>query len=253
MNHGLDHTPDPLNEAIRNAGTLALVGSGEYLPPSEPLDRFLISCLKDTPRVVCLPTAAGAEGDERIDYWGRLGENHFRKLGAQADALTVIDRPSAMDESLAARIAQANFVYFSGGKPDYLYRVMVGTPCWTAVVGVLAKGGVVAGCSAGAMIFGERIPAFRNFQTTQPGFGGLPHSLILPHYDEIPAGARAMAHAVLPGGMVMVGVEGSTALVICRGTMRVAGLGGVTLWGKKVKQRLTEDDAPFDGLDAYLE
>ena len=33
---------------------LALVGSGEYLPPMEPVDRFLLSRLEDPLRVVCL-------------------------------------------------------------------------------------------------------------------------------------------------------------------------------------------------------
>ena len=41
---------------------LALVGSGEYLPGVDPIDRYLLSQLKDPPRVVCLPTAAGTEG-----------------------------------------------------------------------------------------------------------------------------------------------------------------------------------------------
>jgi hypothetical protein len=52
---------------------LALVGSGEYLPPIEPVDRQLINRLPAPVRVVCLPTAVGTEGDERIDYWSRLG------------------------------------------------------------------------------------------------------------------------------------------------------------------------------------
>ena len=45
---------------------LALVGSGEYLPPMDPVDRILLSRLPGPPRVVCLPTAAGTEGAERI-------------------------------------------------------------------------------------------------------------------------------------------------------------------------------------------
>ena len=47
---------------------LALVGSGEYLPAMAPVDRNLLARLDETPRVVCLPTAAGTKGPERIDY-----------------------------------------------------------------------------------------------------------------------------------------------------------------------------------------
>ena len=56
---------------------LALVGSGEYLPTMEPVDRQLIARLDATPSVICLPTAAGQEGKERIRYWSDLGEKNF--------------------------------------------------------------------------------------------------------------------------------------------------------------------------------
>ncbi len=58
-------------------GTLALVGSGEYLPPMEPVDRLLLARLGGEARVVCLPTAAATEGAERIRYWSELGVRHF--------------------------------------------------------------------------------------------------------------------------------------------------------------------------------
>ena len=97
----------------------ALVGSGEYLPPIEPVDRFLLEQLPDTPRVLCLPTAAGTEGEERISYWTELGKGYFRNLGVQVEALPIIDRASAENREFASAILQANFIYFSGGRPDY--------------------------------------------------------------------------------------------------------------------------------------
>jgi len=68
-------------------GTLALVGSGEYLPPMEPVDRLLLSHLQETPRVVCLPTAAGNEGPRSLGYWAQLSIEHFTRLGAQVEAV----------------------------------------------------------------------------------------------------------------------------------------------------------------------
>jgi cyanophycinase len=112
---------------------LGLVGSGEYLPPIASVDRELIRRLAAPMRVVCLPTAAGTEGHERIEYWSRLGVDHFTGLGVQAQALAVIDRASADDPALAAVVAQANFVYLSGGKPDYLHRTLDGSLVWKAI------------------------------------------------------------------------------------------------------------------------
>jgi cyanophycinase len=239
---------DPLMVDLVQKGTLALVGSGEYLPRVDLVDRYLLDQLSSPPQVVCLPTAAGLEGKERINYWSKLGEDHFKRLGSQVEALPVIDRASAEDQSLASRIRAANFVYLSGGKPDYLYHTLSGSSCWLAILSVLQGGGVVAGCSAGAMIFGERMVGFHNFQTTQPGFNGLPHGLILPHFDEIPAAMATLAHSFLPKGMVLVGIEGSTALVVTRGELKVVGSGGVTMWEAKRKRRLTQSDPAFTSL-----
>ncbi len=227
---------------IPGTGTLALVGSGEYLPPMEPVDRFLLSCLPGPADVVCLPTAAGAEGSERIAYWSSLGTGHFTRLGAaRVDALPVIDRPSAQNQAFAERIRSANFVYFSGGKPDYLFNTLEGTPVWQSIVGVLERGGVVAGCSAGAMIMGART-ATGFFSGTQKAFGFLSDAFILPHFDEMPGWIASLV-PVLAKGLTLVGVEGNTALVCNSTGVRVEGSGGVTIGrgGKRIRYTSKEN------------
>jgi len=217
-----------LSALLPGPGTLALVGSGEYLPAIAPLDRWLLSRLPAPARVVCLPTAAGTEGEERIAHWSNLGIEHFTQLGAQAEALPVIDRGSASDPALAERVRAANFVYLSGGKPAYLYATLTGTPVWDAIEDVLRRGGVVAGCSAGAMIFGERIPTSLFSSQWQPAFGLLPGAFIIPHFDEIP---RMMLQGMrlVAGKLCVVGVEGSTALVCGPEGLSARGKGNVVV------------------------
>jgi cyanophycinase len=101
---------------------------GEFLPDMEAVDRELIRRLAAPPRVVCLPTAAGQEGVQRICYWTNLAYDHFSRLEAAVEALPVIDQASANDPSLAGVIDGANFVYLSGGKPDYLYQTRLFSP-----------------------------------------------------------------------------------------------------------------------------
>jgi cyanophycinase-like exopeptidase len=205
------------------------VGSGEYLPGVDALDRWLLERLGGPARVVCLPTAAGTEGDARIQYWCDLGVAHFSQLGvSQIEALWVIDRAGALDVALAERVAAANFVYLSGGKPSYLHTTLAGTPVWEAILGVLRRGGVVAGCSAGAMIFGERIPTSLFSSQWQPAFGLLPGAFVIPHYDEIP---RIMLQGMrlVAGKLTVVGIEGSTALVCGPEGISVQGRGAVTV------------------------
>ena len=51
-------------------GQIALLGSGEYLSVMDDVDRYLLAnCGAEDgrkPRVVCLPTAAGREGDAHV-------------------------------------------------------------------------------------------------------------------------------------------------------------------------------------------
>lgn len=205
----------------------ALVGSGEYLPAMEAVDRELLCRLPEAPRVVCLPTAAGQEGPKRIGYWSELGVDHFTRLGAHAETVPVIDRASAHNADLAAAIAGANFVYLSGGKPNYLYLTLVGSPAWQAIQSVLARGGILAGCSAGAMILGEKI---LSLPLLKSGFGVLPGSLVMPHYDELSKNQRRFIRWLTGPALTMLGIEGNTALVVTGAGAEVLGSGGVTVW-----------------------
>src|SRR5512134_3893104 len=112
-------------------GLIALVGSGEYLPVMEDIDRFLLAHLNvNTPRVVCIPTAAGQEGDESVSRWSRMGLEHFRRLGADVQALRITDKASANDEQYEFMLETADLIYFSGGNPQYLFETMNGSRAW---------------------------------------------------------------------------------------------------------------------------
>ena len=222
---------------------IALVGSGEYLPPIESLDRDLIARLREPPRVACLPTAAGKEPPERIDYWMRLGIEHFTRLGAQVQSLPVIDRSRANDSVLAAEVAAANFVYLSGGDPGYLHHTLAGSLAWEAIQSVLAGGGLLAGCSAGAMVLGEK---FLGFPRLRAGFNFLPGVTVMPHYDEIPGTMVRIIRLLAGSSLSLVGIEGNTALVQDGDRYEVLGSGGVTVWNKAGRTRYTR--GPLTGF-----
>jgi cyanophycinase-like exopeptidase len=221
---------------------LALVGSGEYLPGMEPVDRELLRRLGAGVRVACLPTGAGQEGADRIAYWSQLGVDHFTHLGARAEAVPVIDRAGAHNADLAHAIAAADFVYFSGGRPDYLYRTLVGSPAWQAVQSVVARGGLLAGCSAGAMIQGEKI---LGLPFLGAGFNLVPGVVVMPHYAEISARVRSLIRLRVGPALTLLGVEGDTALVVTGPQAEVLGSGGVTIWGRSAPTRYTQGPLPW--------
>lgn len=236
---------------------LALVGSGEYLAPMEPVDRALLGKLlpmadratgsRPVARVVCLPTAAGSEGPERVAYWSELGVRYFSQLGVEVEALPVIDGSSANDRDLAGRIREANFVYLSGGRPNYLLSTLKGSLVWEAIQAVLSTGGILAGCSAGAMILGERIPAFPAWQRA---FNLLPGAVVVPHFDEMPESFSKTMRLFVSRDKVLVGIDGYTALVLHDQELQVLGRGGVTIWNRWERVRYTAGQPvrwPLDG------
>ncbi|MBL8046963.1 MAG: hypothetical protein JNL09_10495, partial [Anaerolineales bacterium] len=70
-------------------GTLALIGSGEYLPKMDAVDAALLSRVPGKPRVVCLPTASAPDGASVFNRWAEQGVEHFSRLGAEAEAVLV--------------------------------------------------------------------------------------------------------------------------------------------------------------------
>lgn len=229
----------PLDIEFPYRGILALAGSGEYLPPMEPVDTYLMSRLPEPARVVCLPTAAGTEGEDRLQYWKNLGENHFHKLGASSvESLPVFTRDDAENPTLIEKVRNANFIYISGGKPSYLLDCLSGTALLKTILENLALGGIVAGCSAGAMIFGERVPNRFFTGGTLPALCILPDTFIVPHFDEIPFMLRfAATHMV--GDLQLIGVEANTILCCAAKGFSIVGSGGVTLSQGKENIRYT--------------
>jgi len=220
-------------------GTIALVGSGEYLPPILSLDKKLLGHIQGKPQVVVLPTASAPDGPGVPERWARMGVEHFGLLGTAVEPVMLLTREDAQKLALVEKIAQSNFVYFSGGKPRYLLETLRGTLAWEAVIQVYKNGGVITGCSAGAMVMGGALVDFPNMWHTLPALALAPGLLVIPHFDEIPKAMLAMVNHTY-GNVTTVGVEGSTALVGREGRWMVYGKGGVTVFEGRKKVRYTE-------------
>src|SRR5579883_2812175 len=212
-----------------SGGTIALVGSGEYLAPIQPVDKKLLTHAGGEPYVVVLPTASAPDGEGVPERWTRM----------RVEPIMLLDRADAENPAIVEAIAQANFVYFSGGKPRYLLETLEGTAAWRTILNIYNSGGVIAGCSAGAMVMGAALVDFPKFWHTIPALNLAPGLLIIPHFDEIPQIMLAsLKHT--DGEITAVGVDGSTALVGREGCWTVYGSGGVTVFEGKNRVRYTE-------------
>lgn len=198
------------------AGSLALVGSGEFLPSTEDVDRALLSFDQfPAPRVAIIPAAAGQEGPGSLDRWIKLGVDHYTALGAQPVPILATDAASANDPELASLVDGCDLIYFSGGDPIYVTDTMRGSLVWRSVLRGWQNGASLAGCSAGAMMMGS-ITASPRSGGIQDGLGVFRRLCVIPHFDKIDRFRPGMTDQVLedvPVGTVVIGVDEHTGLV----------------------------------------
>ena len=205
---------------MKNHGSLALVGSGEYLPQMKEFEQSLINdglANNKKPIYIQIPTAAARESENRINYWRSLGEVAAKSLGVKQSFLPIFTREDANNPELLKDIDDAALIYLSGGDPHYLAETLRDTLLWDLILKNWQSGGSLAGCSAGAMAFSGYVPHFRlsRAQPTQ-GFGLLKEVRVIPHFDKffkwIPDSAAK--HLLdLPGDSTLIGIDEDTAVV----------------------------------------
>ena len=214
-------------------GALALVGSGEYTEPMIDLETKLIELGKSRGKhggFVQIATAAGQESEERIDYWKKLGEAQAEKIGVEPKFVDIRNRADA-EKDWSVLIANASLIYFSGGNPHYLAESIRGTVVWNLIVKEFMTGTSLAGCSAGAMFMGTRIPSFRGPLGKEiEGVNLIPRLSIFPHYDRyfgrLPKPVRHLVERETKDSY-KIGIDENTALVLSDGKWSHYGIGRV--------------------------
>jgi cyanophycinase len=201
-------------------GSLALVGSGEYLPAMAGLEKSLIDDgVKNgkRPIYVQIPTAAGRESPDRLEYWKQLGKSQADRLGVDSIFLPIFTRNDANNPEYATLIHNSALIYMSGGDPHYLAETLLGTPLWDAIEENWRNGTSLAGCSAGAMVLSSHIPNFRLLKKSPSlGLNLLPEIRVIPHFNKffkwIPeSAAKVLLH--VPDDSILIGVDELTAIV----------------------------------------
>ena len=237
-------------------GRLVLCGSGEFTPAMADVDRGILSDLgARRVRVAIVPTAAGAEDTPKS--WIAMGTAHFTRLGADATGVMVLDRVDAEDPRNSEAIADADWIYFSGGKPGYVVETLSGTPFWSAVLARYRAGAVLAGSSAGAMMLGSRTFHFPDGidETGVPrrvavrdALGLLPGIFVAPHFDAVPGEMWRRWAEIWPDGHRMLGIDEDTAIVEGADGWSVVGKGRAVVFRSLDDRDVHPTGARFDGI-----
>jgi cyanophycinase len=201
-------------------GSLALVGSGEYLPAMAQFEKSLIDDgVKNGKQAIYIqiPTAAGRESEDRLNFWRELGKTQADSLNIKSIYLPIYTREDAYKAEYIKQIKESALIYMSGGDPHYLAETLIGTPLWDAIHENWQSGGSLAGCSAGAMVLSAQIPNFR-FSKKEPtvGLNLIPNIRVIPHFNKffkwIPeSAAKILLH--VPDNTILIGVDELTAIV----------------------------------------
>src|SRR6266700_7036053 len=134
------------------AGYLLLEGGAEFGGRMAEPDRRAIELAGGPDALITIiPTAAAP--DNNYQQAGRNGVSWFQSLGArQVELLLLIDKASANDPGIAARISQSRLIYMLGGFTGFLGETLANSASYRAMLTAYEAGAVIAGSSAGAMV-----------------------------------------------------------------------------------------------------
>jgi cyanophycinase len=216
------------------SGSLLVVGGGELTRPI--VNRFVtLAGGADSP-VIYIPTAE----QDPIDIPAAVAS--FKRAFGFTN-VTVIhtrDRNEANSEQFVAPIKKARAVWFDGGRQWRLVDSFAGTLTQREIEGVLARGGVIGGSSAGATIQGSYLVrgAREGNQVMmakgyEEGFGYLKgvavdqHLITRRRADDLVEVIEA--HPELLG----IGIDEATAIVVKGDEFEVIGRGVVGIYDNK--------------------
>ncbi len=211
----------------------SLLGSGEFQPWSEAVDRRLVEEPDGDGRVLILPTASAPEGKDVFERWGSLGLAHFSRLEIAAEVLELKTREDTDDPRLIERLDGASAVYFSGGNPAYLAATLADSDFLHAISKQLGRGMAYAGCSAGVACLNEITFDSDTTDVDQifkPGLNMIPRTLFAPHWDIVDTwmpGAAEFLVASAPEGFTFIGMDEDTAMIGDGSAWQVLGKSGI--------------------------
>ena len=204
------------------SGSLMICGGGNL--SSKLLDRFIELGGGANARIVIITSAsqiADTDSRSRLSLWfDRLCDNGFRSL----EILHTRSRELANDPEFSRSLETATAVWFIGGNQNYLSEAYLGTKIEERLHGVLNRGGVIGGTSAGAAIMSRHMIADGKTEPIMStGFGFLPGTVVDQHFRKRNRQDRLMRALELRPGNVGFGIDEGTALIVKGRSLEVIG------------------------------
>ena len=206
-------------------GALVIGGGGKL--PDAVYARFIELAGGEKARLVIIPTAGTdadkADADKLLTAWKA-------RKPASAVVLHTRSRQTADDPKFVEPLRQATGVWFGGGQQSRIADAYVGTAVERELHALLKRGGVVGGTSAGAAVMSRRMIAGGNPEAKlATGFDLLPGCVIDQHFLKRDRKPRLVGVLEKHPGLVGLGVDEGTALVVRGRQLEVVGDATVTV------------------------
>jgi cyanophycinase len=220
--------PPPPRSAGPALGALLIIGGGE---PGPEIQNAAVKLGGKLARWVFIPTA-GTDADvakaEPPDF--------IRRSGGALTVLHTRDRNVADSEAFVAPLRTATAVFFEGGRQWRLVDAYGETRTERELRGVLDRNGLIAGTSAGATIQGSYLvrgaPQSNEILMApghERGFGYLSNVAIDQHVSERGRENDLSVVVAAHPGLLGIGIDESTAVIVQRNAMTVIGRGSVRI------------------------
>jgi cyanophycinase len=186
---------------------VCLQGGNELTTPSREMDLQLLALAPPGP-VVVVPLASKPGAD--YARTGASAMSYFSDLGA--DSLLA---PDARKDPAAAAAAvdTAGYVVLTGGSPRTLRDALEQTGLAERILAAAARGALVMGSSAGAMVAGRTtlLPQWRGNPQVGPGLGLVDGYVVVPHFD---GSSTAWVRAGLSAAPAVLGIPENSGVLV---------------------------------------
>ncbi len=230
---------DSVDPSLEN-GSLLIIGGGPL--PKETIPLFIERAGGPDAPLVVVPGALEGNPPDDSDFVAML-----RDAGAKdVRVFHLAEREQCFDAERLQPLDDARGVWFSGGRQWRLVDLYLDTPVVERFHAVLARGGVIAGSSAGATIQGDYLVRGNPlgnlemmYEGYERGFGLLRGAAIDQHFSERNRFADMAALKQAFPQLLGLGIDEGTALVVEGTGFEVIGAGGVAIYDQPATEYQT--------------
>ena len=211
-------------------GALVIVGGGEQ--PDAVNGKLIELAGGKEARIVVIPTASDSADEviadpQRVE---KLAEFWKSRGAADVQVLHTRSKEKANEEAFVEPLRKATGVWFGGGDQSKIAEAYLGTAVEREVHGVVARGGVVGGTSAGAAIQSKvMIAGGQSEPRMATGFDLLPGAIIDQHFLARKRHDRSVAAVTMHPDCFGLGIDEGTAVVVRGRRLEVLGNSTATI------------------------